>query len=154
MMKLLIFSDSHGDTHRMRELILFHSDAKAVCHLGDGEREISYLAQEFPDRDFYCVRGNCDFSSDAPALRLERLGGKRVLLSHGHLYGVKGGVYRYALAAREQKADLALFGHTHQPFAEYDDGLYLFNPGSIRDGHYGLIEIVSAGVVTRHLKYR
>lgn len=153
MMKLLIFSDSHGDTYRMRELIARYDDVNVVCHLGDGEREFSYLQSEFPDKTFYGVRGNCDLASDAPALRLEILGGKRVLMTHGHLHGVKGGVYRYSLAAKEQNADLALFGHTHIPYEGYDDGLYLLNPGSIREGRYGMVDISPAGIVTRLLRF-
>lgn len=41
-----------------------------------------------------------------------------------------------------------LFGHTHQPLTEYDDGLYMLNPGSLHGGGtYGVLDITAAGVV-------
>lgn len=152
MMQILIFSDSHGDRRRLREALLRHPAATAVCHLGDGARDMAEVAQEFPDRAFFGVCGNCDMCADLPFSRLEEFGGKKVFLTHGHLFHVKSGIYTYQLAARERGADVALFGHTHQPFEEYADGVYLFNPGSLRDGNYGLLEISGAGILLQHLQ--
>ncbi len=152
MMRILIFSDSHGAGHILNDVLLLHSDIQTVVHLGDGAREAEDAADRFPERTFYCVRGNCDFAASAPEVRLEILGGKRILMTHGHRYGVKGGLYTYSCAAREQKADIALFGHTHQPLEEYDDGLYIFNPGSIKDGRYGILDVSPQGVMTRLMR--
>ena len=60
------------------------------------------------------------------------------------------GLYNVCCAAREKKADIVLFGHTHQALAEYDDGLYILNPGSLHGsmGTYGIIDITKAGIVT------
>lgn len=151
-MRILIVSDSHGDTRKLREVLLRHVDITTVCHLGDGNREITAAAEAFPDHTFYTVAGNCDFSCDAPTTRLETICGKRVMLAHGHTFGVKGGVYTYHLAARERNVSLALFGHTHLPFAEYANGVHLFNPGSLRDGNYGIADLSAAGIVTRHMR--
>ncbi len=151
-MRILIFSDSHGDARDLREVLLRHPDITDVIHLGDGNRECESIAQAFSDHTFYTVSGNCDFACTAPLTRLETFCGKRLMLTHGHHYGVKGGYYNIECAARERQVDLCLFGHTHVPFADYADGLYLFNPGSLRDGKYGIADISSAGIVTRHLK--
>ncbi len=152
MMRILIFSDSHGDARKMREVLLHHPDITTVIHLGDGNRELEAAADALPDRIFHAVAGNCDFACSAPGVRLENFGGKKVLMTHGHLYGVKGGYYTYECAARERGVDIALFGHTHIPFEDYADGLYLFNPGSLRDGNYGILDISSAGIMLRHMK--
>lgn len=152
MMQILIFSDSHGDRCRLREALLRHPAVAAVCHLGDGARDMTQVAQEFPDRVFFGVCGNCDMCADLPFSRLEEFGGKKVFLTHGHLFHVKSGIETYRLAARERGADVALFGHTHRPFEEYAGGVYLFNPGSLRDGHYGLLDISGAGILLQHLQ--
>ncbi len=151
-MRILILSDSHGDTRKLREVLLRHSDITTVFHLGDGNREMEAAKDAFPDHTVYTVAGNCDFCCDAPTARLETIGGKKVLCAHGHTFGVKGGVYTYHLAALERGVQLALFGHTHVPYAEYADGVYLFNPGSLRDGRYGIADISTAGIVTRHMQ--
>ena len=151
-MRILIFSDSHGDARRLQEALLRHADITDVIHLGDGNRECESIAGLFPAHTFYTVAGNCDFACDAPQVRMETFGGKTVLMTHGHRYGVKGGYSTYDCAAREREADVALFGHTHIPFEEYVDGLYLFNPGSLRDGNYGILDISSAGIMLRHMR--
>ena len=46
-------------------------------------------------------------------------GGKRVFFSHGHMYGVKVGLEQFLEGARNVKADIALFGHTHRPMLDY-----------------------------------
>lgn len=151
-MRILVFSDSHGSARNLREALLRHDDITNVIHLGDGNRECENMEQAFPDHTFYTVAGNCDFACAAPLMRLETFCGKTAMLTHGHHYGVKGGYYTVECAARERGAAIVLFGHTHVPFADYADGLYLFNPGSLRDGNYGIIDISAAGIVTRHLK--
>ena len=61
-----------------------------------------------------------------------------------------------ALLAYSRKigAKIALFGHTHVPYNQYHDGIYMLNPGSIafpRDcsrPSYGLIDITPKGIIT------
>lgn len=151
MMQILIFSDSHGDKRRLREALLRHPAATVVCHLGDGVRDMEQVAQEFPDRTVFAVCGNCDPAIDLPFSRLEIFGDKRVFLTHGHLFHVKGGTGAYRTAMQERGVDVALFGHTHRPFCEYADGLYLFNPGSLRDANYGLADFSDAGILLQLL---
>ena len=151
-MRILILSDSHGSARNLREVLLRHPDITTVLHLGDGNRELQNAEEAFPTHRFYAVAGNCDFACPAPGARLETFCGKKVFLTHGHMYGVKGGYYTLECAARERGVDIALFGHTHLPFEDYADGLYLFNPGSLKDGNYGILEISSAGIMTRHMK--
>ena len=120
-----------------------------MVFLGDGLRQAEEAADRYPDRDFYLVPGNCDFGCGGIPVRQETFGGKRFYFTHGHFHDVKYTLYRLEMAAREAGADIALFGHTHNPCEEYVDGLYLFNPGSLRYGRtYGFVDIEGGGIRT------
>lgn len=130
-MKILIFSDSHGELSYMRKAIK-KEKPDYVFHLGDHDRDAEELEREFPLLPIVAVRGNCDsWGSDSPLTRLIPIGGLRLFLCHGHTLGVKGGLLRASYAAREQEADILLYGHTHEAHSETDpSGLVLFNPGA------------------------
>ncbi len=148
-MRVLVISDTHGAAGALCRAVEEQPDAKTVIFLGDGPREAQDAADRYTDRVFYTVPGNCDLFSHDPKVREETLGGKRFFFTHGHIYDVKYGLYRLELAARERNAQVALFGHTHQPFEDYADGLYLFNPGSLgHSGTYGYVDITAGGVMT------
>ena len=152
-MRILVVSDTHGNGDLWQQVILEQPRAAAVIHLGDGAREAQDMADKFPMLPFYLVRGNCDWgmaAEDLPVSRVERLAGKRIFCTHGHAYDVKYGLYRVTMAARENKADVLLYGHTHQAFTDYEDGLHILNPGSLsRGGHpsYGLLDITPQGIL-------
>ena len=42
---------------------------------------------------------------------------------------------------------VALFGHTHQPFAGYVGGVMMINPGALKDGRYAELHIDKGRVV-------
>lgn len=153
-MRLLVVSDTHRDEAALRDAILSQPKAEAVIHLGDGEEEACRMRETFPDRMFLQVRGNCDWGSTLPVEGLAHFGGKTIFYTHGYTYNVKYGTYDLVSAAREKKADIVLFGHTHIPVAEYEDGLYILNPGSLHGGQgtYGIIDITEQGIVVNVLK--
>ena len=124
--------------------------ADVVIHLGDGEEETDELKLSFPEKMFLQVRGNCDWGSTLPPEGVAEFAGKRIFYTHGYTYNVKYGLYEAVSAARAQKADVLLFGHTHVPLTEYSDGLYLMNPGSLNGstGTYGTLDITPVGIVT------
>ena len=133
-MKLLVFSDSHGELSHMCEAIdREHPDY--VFHLGDHDRDAEDLGRLYPALPIVSVRGNCDYASDTPLVKLVPLGGFRFFLCHGHTYGVKGSLLRVSYAALEQKADVLLFGHTHEPWLEQYGDLLQLNPGSCGYGY-------------------
>ncbi len=101
-----------------------------VFHLGDYVTDAEDLANAFGGLDMSYVPGNCDgFSAAAPSL-LREVCGTRILLTHGHLFGVKTGLARLLLEGRRLDARLVLFGHTHRPLLQQQDGIWLLNPGS------------------------
>ena len=142
-MQVLIVSDVHGSGEALRLALMDCPQAQVVFCLGDGVREYEAAQAREPARDFCIVRGNCDFAAgDTPALAVREIEGHRILCLHGHLHGVKQSLLRAEYEARERGADILLFGHTHVPYEEHRDGLYLCNPGSLGyDGWYAAAEI-------------
>ena len=145
-MKILVLSDSHGNVENMIRAVERESP-RAVFHLGDCWRDGQRLHDRFPEVPFEQVPGNCDFRSQEAAERLVCLEDKRILLCHGHTYGVKQSLLAAGYAAEEQNLDVFLFGHTHRPLVDMRGKTLFLNPGSIGDyAHpfYGVL-ILSGG---------
>ena len=70
-MRLLVMSDSHGRKNMLLDAMELHPEADAVIFLGDGERDIEFAKNYFPDKKIYAVCGNCDFNSELPPFLLE-----------------------------------------------------------------------------------
>ncbi len=153
-MRILVVSDTHGSADNLRRAILSQPTAEIVIHLGDGETETNLIKASFPDRMFLQVRGNCDWGSSLPAAGQYAAGEVKIFYTHGHLYGVKSGLYTAVCAAREQKARVLLYGHTHEALTDYEDGLYIMNPGSLNGwkASYGVLDITPQGIVTNIIR--
>lgn len=118
-MKIAVISDTHG-----RCVKDIFDDADAVIHLGD-----HFSDEIHTDLPIYRVKGNCD-ADIAPTEQILELCGRKIFITHGHLYGVKQSLNRLLYRAEELGADAALFGHTHIAFCENVGGILLLNPGS------------------------
>lgn len=147
MTKILVVSDSHGDSWKLRAAIEAVPDAKIVFHLGDGEAEAREAAQRFGTKFFHLVQGNCDWGSALPLYAVDEVEGKRIYACHGHIHLVKYGTADLVAEAIEKNCAIALYGHTHIPVTEYVDGVLLFNPGSIKQGNFGIIDIADNGIL-------
>ena len=134
-MKILVFSDSHGNVENMVKAVEQEQPATLdmILHLGDGWRDAEALHQLYPGIPLEQVPGNCDLGRFEPYERILILGDRRVMICHGHTLGVKSSLLRASCAARENGAQALFFGHTHTPLIDYHDGLWLVNPGSIGD---------------------
>lgn len=142
MERILIFSDTHKDIGQCIRLIENMVGVTMIIHAGDHAKDAEDLQMIFPDIPVRYVRGNCDISN-APADLLLEIGGKRIFVTHGHLYGVKGDAEYKELTekAKSLQADAAIFGHTHVPFLQKGTPT-LINPGSMKSLHaYAVIEI-------------
>ncbi len=166
-MKILVFSDSHGNTDAMREALLTHKGSTDLVYfLGDGIRDASLVLSEFPEIPRVLLLGNCDspfaaYTAGVPAERedLRTLDGVKILAMHGDAAGVKHGTERLLYRASEAGAHLALFGHTHTPLNTFaarpfdpERRVLLFNPGSIGGpAHsYGVIYVVGGQISADH----
>lgn len=123
-----------------------------ILHLGDVLRDAAALGERYPAIPLDRVPGNCDYSMELPVKKLLELEGRRILMTHGHIYNVKVGIGTAVLAAREAGADVLLFGHTHEPLCDFYDGLWILNPGSCRAGFcptYGVITLTEGKIDCR-----
>lgn len=154
-MRVLILADVHANSRALCRAIEEQPSARTVIFLGDGLRQVEQAEARYTDRTFYMVPGNCDFGATLPPTRQETIGGKRFYFTHGHTCDVKYGLYRLYAAARQAQADIVLFGHTHQPYTAYEDGMHFLNPGSLGyNGTYGWVDITGNGVVTNIVPLR
>lgn len=130
-MKALVFSDSHGKLDNLIEVLKLHPDYEAIFHLGDLEEDDRHLRNLTP-YPVYMVKGNCDYYSQSASSLTIQWQGKRIAMCHGHRYiGYNDGVEPLRYFAEQQKADIVLFGHTHEPLLQELDGRTYLNPGSI-----------------------
>ncbi len=105
------------------------------------------------------VAGN----ADPPEIR-QMLGEKKIItlggfdfgIFHGH--GQKGKTVKRAFDCfRDERVDCVIFGHSHNPFCSYENGVLLFNPGSPTDKRrnknysIGMIEINGKEITPRIL---
>lgn len=154
-MRIVVMSDSHRNAGAVDDVIEKHLDsADMFIHLGDGEYETDLVMMQYPHKDIRRVAGNCDWNSSLPDHLVVDLPGARIFCTHGHLFGVKGGLDRIMSAAAQKKCNIILYGHTHERFQHYEDGVYIMNPGSCacpRDGKppsYGIIDVTDKGIIT------
>lgn len=130
-MKLLVLSDSHSALSFMR-LCIRTLQPDVVIHLGDHYEDGAVMAEEFPQARFYQVPGNCDRYRDcglAAETLVERIGGVKLFMTHGHLHRVKTGFGALIRDARSTEAQAVLFGHTHSAYCQLEDGVWVVNPG-------------------------
>lgn len=141
-MKILVLSDSHRTLIHMRAAVQ-REQPDQVLHLGDHEPDAARLQADFPQIPVYSVAGNCDLSAlNQNPVSIREFAGVRVFMTHGHCHGVKQGLLRLELAAREAEAQIVVFGHTHHALCQKKDGLWLLNPGSCSAGpspSYGVV---------------
>lgn len=152
-MRIVVFSDSHNDFFSLKEVMRVQATAEAFIHLGDGRKEFEYICTNYPFKIMRCVTGNCDWGMPGEISDTLAVEGKKILFTHGHTFGVKSGLDKLKSYARGIKADIVLFGHTHDALELYEDGIYYMNPGSISNPRYGkpsygTVDITNAGVVT------
>lgn len=157
-MKILVFSDSHGDQRNAAKLIkiMKRESYDAVIFCGDGFEEYFRIAQQFPELTAIGVKGNNDPSCPLPMEAEADLGGLHFYVTHGHTLGVKrelGSLGKLKAAAAMRKADVVLFGHTHVAYTSSEDGLHIMNPGALRryECSYGEI-MIENGIVTMRIK--
>ncbi|MGF1778112.1 phosphodiesterase [Vibrio nomapromontoriensis] len=162
-MKLFFASDLHGSVSATQQVLEAYrqSGAQHLVILGDvlnhGPRnpvpesynppEVAALLNDYQS-EIIAVRGNCDSEVDQMLLHFPMMAdyawvllpsGKRLFLTHGHLYNA-------AKRPQLKKGDVIVHGHTHIPVAHWDEEQVIFNPGSItfpREGYaasYGFFE--------------
>lgn len=133
-MKVCLMSDSHGNTHVMKQVIQ-REQPDLVLHAGDCAADVTLLASKSIFRNsalkMIAVAGNCDLPGAAKLEEILSLDDLQIFLTHGHRYQVKEGYLALVYKAQEVQANLIAFGHTHVPAAFVEQGKLFINPGSL-----------------------
>jgi len=136
--RLLVISDTHGHTRALEAVFNWAQDRaqsggiSTTAFLGDGLSDLSQIAKA---AGFYCewklVKGNNDFEFSLPLSDVFDFNGHRFFFCHGHRNALYNGYNALIAAAKNMKAEAALFGHTHIPCCESENDILLINPGSV-----------------------
>ncbi len=98
-----------------------------LVHCGDVEgREI--FIEALVECPCCIVSGNNDFFSDLPREEEIEIDGNKVLVTHGHYYGVSMDISGVAEEAASRDCHAVFFGHTHKPVVEEIDGVLALIP--------------------------
>lgn len=148
--KIAVLSDTHGEMDKLDkivEILNSLSNLDMIIHLGDFASDADYIRSK-TNVDMVNVIGNCDFGlEEINEEKIININGKKILLTHGHKYRIKDSLNDLYYRARELEVDAILFGHIHIPVNVMEDGILLFNPGSISEprggstNSYGLLTI-------------
>ena len=130
-MKILVLSDSHGKLKNIYTAIdFFINEISCIVHLGDFFDDAKKIYNKYPDIPIFYVAGNNDFSETKTEAVFNCLN-KKIFITHGHFYNVYFGNSKLFYRAKEVGADICLCGHTHNPFIEQVEDVFILNPGSV-----------------------
>jgi putative phosphoesterase len=154
--RLAVVADTHSMPHPSTAKRLAELEPDAILHGGDiGDLAVLEALGEVAP--VYAVRGNIDtHARDLADVLTIDVGSLRILLTHIAVYGpkIRSDVARMAKA---EGAQLVVCGHSHVPFIGRDQGLTVFNPGSIGPRRFSLpivlgkIDISPSGVKLQHI---
>lgn len=156
-MKIIVFSDSHGDPKALSAALEKNIAGLDLCvFLGDGTDDMEYALSAYPTLARVIVSGNREeyltsfLSAAVPPRECEfEAGGLKFLALHGHRpANVKSGLGGTAKYAAAKGADVVLYGHTHikddRVIDAGDRKVRMINPGSAGRGSersYALLNI-------------
>ncbi len=140
-MRIVVFSDTHGSINKCISAVNTLGQVDMIIHLGDVLKDAKNLEVSFPEIPFEYVSGNNDIYSFQTEKMIE-VSGKKIFMTHGHIYGVKNSLKNLAEKAKQEQADICLFGHTHKSFDGCEYGVRFLNPGSAK-GYVG----VTCGII-------
>ena len=133
-MKILIFSDSHGDIHTMGAAVK-KEKPDMIIHLGDSIKDAEQLNSIYPDIEMIKILGGIDLQDDGEDLaQFIEISDKRITLTHGHTFlndATSFGQGEQKMWMAAGNVDIVLYGHTHEPFINCCEGKWIMNPGCI-----------------------
>ena len=135
-MKILICSDSHTRLDYFQKAIETENPGM-VIFAGDHSTDAIDMSLVYNEIPFKIVRGNTDyFDRETKDTEIFEIDGKKVFLTHGHLFGVKSNLKELEEKAISEKVDICIFGHTHKEYMEERNGIIYLNPGALQDKKY------------------
>jgi len=152
-MKILLISDTHGITGKLKDEILpkYANEVQMAIHLGDYVKDLFSLQSNYPNLQMIGVGGSFEPREKTEQILDLGSGNKRILIMHGHTHSVKSDLSRIMYYAQEKGVDACFFGHTHETFERTRNGIFFMNPGSLTHprgsfkGSIGLVSISQEG---------
>lgn len=145
-MRILVISDTHGNTDNFDILLEKEERFDFIIHCGDGAFDINYI-EDRSRCEVYTVRGNCDMISRASSNIVKEVEEKRVYVEHGvHLSILQD--KELMDFAKFNKVDVIMYGHTHIQRIEKLGDVWVVNPGSLskpRDGFPSYVVMTTDG---------
>jgi uncharacterized protein len=144
-MRIGLISDTHGML-RPQVFDLF-SGVDRILHAGDVGPAAILLELE-AIAPVTAVWGNTDrfdIRERAQGIQNLEVAGHRIALLHGHQLGSPT---PEALRRANPDADIIVYGHTHRPLTEEENGVLVVNPGAAGAARFGIpptIAILSLG---------
>jgi len=139
MTKIGVISDTHlkKPDKDLATIIQKHfHDANMIIHAGDMVT-LDVLSPFIAlDKEVLAVCGNMDshdIQKTCPIRRTIRIEEFSIGIIHG--WGSPHGI-RERIRTSFEKVDAIIYGHTHQAFCAYEDGIFFFNPGSPTDSRF------------------
>ena len=152
-MKIVIFSDSHGDTNTMC-YVVEKEKPDMIIYLGDGISDAEELNAKYPNTKMIKILGGIDSDKeDEEWIKVVEICEKRFVLTHGHkliryTFNNDSKAYMQTEEDRiqshiallecinEHDADILLHGHTHEPYMNRigltpKKTCWIMNPGRI-----------------------
>jgi putative phosphoesterase len=158
-MKILIVSDTHGRDTNLEETVQRERPFDMLIHCGDVEGR-EFFIEALAECPCCIVAGNNDFFSDLPREEELEVRGNRILVTHGHSYGVSLDLYGIIEEAGARNCRAVLFGHTHKPVVTERNGILAVNPGSLsyprQDGRkpsYAVMNVDGSGKMLAKIQY-
>lgn len=162
-MKIGVMSDTH--LHHPNEVLEFilttlFADTDMILHAGDitGHRVLDRLGES----EVLAVCGNMDdyeIADSVPHKRIIEIEGRRIGLMHG--WGSRHGLEERIIERfSEDKPDIIVYGHSHEPFWGTVGGVAMFNPGSAGQNRgssgatVGVLDLQSESVMASFIDLR
>lgn len=153
-MKIGVISDTHIPRRARQipeQVLRGFAGVDLILHAGDlMDESVIYTLKKIAPIE--AVAGNMDSDDLHFSLgrqKLLKLSGYKIGLIHGD------GIYKTTVERAYDAfpgADCVVFGHSHNPYSDYYQGVYMFNPGSPTDKRsnpdfsYGILRLESTGI--------
>jgi uncharacterized protein len=152
-MKIFVVADTHSEPIPDAVLNVFRG-VELIVHAGDFCREVDWkiFSKLSEVKAVHGNRDDDDIRRMFPEKMIFSVGNFKIGLTHGSGSGEKVLENVRDVFSRD-RLDVVIFGHSHQPFKKWIDGVLYFNPGSLTDRvsapyrSYGVMS-VSASQVT------
>ena len=108
-MKVLVVSDTHGRDESLEMAVALEQPFDYLIHCGDVEGR-EFFIEALAECPCTIVAGNNDFFSDLPREDEILLEGHKIMVTHGHNYGVSMDLYGVSEEAAARGCEIVCFG--------------------------------------------